>query len=125
MGSGKDLVRLAASAMRSVLVDHARRRSANKRSAAGHRVELDGGPSFDVAPGVDLVALDDALNRLAQFEPQWRIIIELRFFGGCTEGETAELLSINIRTVQRQWRMLMDWRYKFRRRAGRRFGGPR
>ena len=60
-------------------------------------------------PGVDLVALDEALNRLAQFEPQWRIVIELRFFGGCTEGETAELLSINIRTVQRQWRMAKAW----------------
>lgn len=108
---GTDLIRLAASAMRSVLVDHARRRSARKRSSDGHRLPID---DLDVtladAPDLDdLVAIDQAMDKLAALEPQWRLIVELRFFGGCSEEETAKLLNVSPRTVQRQWRMAKAW----------------
>jgi len=109
--TGTDLIRLAASAMRSVLVDHARRKSARKRSSDGHRLPID---DLDVtladAPDLDdLLAIDQAMEKLAELEPQWRLIVELRFFGGCSEDEIAKLLDVSPRTVQRQWRMAKAW----------------
>jgi RNA polymerase sigma-70 factor (ECF subfamily) len=104
-----DLLRLAARAMRSVLVDHARRRKAMKRKGTGHRVSLDAVAAVYGRSAIDLVALDDALTKLAELEPQWATLIELRFFGGCTEEETAELLKVSSRTVRRQWRGARAW----------------
>ena len=108
---GADLMRLAARAMRTVLVDHARRKTARKRKAEGGRVPLDEAfdPSLEIAPARELIAIDKALDRLAELEPQWRLIIELRFFAGCSEDEIAGLLQISPRTVQRQWRMAKAW----------------
>ena len=80
--NGPDLLRLAARAMRSVLVDHARRRAAAKRIGKRHRVPLDHDAVSWAEPGIDVIALDEALTRLAKLEPQWGIIIEMRFFGG-------------------------------------------
>lgn len=94
------LLALAAHAMRQVLVDHARRRTAAKREDAWKAVTLtDGGPSGEASPE-DLVALDDALVRL---EPRQRQIVECRFFGGMTDLEIAEVLGITDRTVRREW----------------------
>ncbi len=107
--TGSDLVRMAARAMRSVLVDHARLKAAKKRSATGDRLPLDAAEGVDGEPEVDVLAVDEALVRLADLEPQWRLIVELRFFGGCSEDEIAGLLDLTTRTVQRQWRMAKAW----------------
>lgn len=106
---GADLVRLATKAMRSVLVDHARAKSARKRSAEGGRVPLESVADAYTDYEVDLLAVDEALERLSRLEPQWRLIVELRFFGGCREEEIAALLGLTTRTVQRQWRMAKAW----------------
>lgn len=107
--SGVDLLRLAARAMRSVLVDHARRKTAVKRKGSGGRVALESVTPLEAAPAADILAVDVALEKLGELEPQWRLIVELRFFGGCTEEEIAELLHLSSRTVQRQWRMARAW----------------
>ena len=104
-----DMLRMAAQVMRSVLVDHARGRNAQKRKGAGHRVALDAIAEMYEESAIDLIALDEALVRLAEFEPQWAAVIELRFFGGCTEEEAAETLEISARTVRRQWRAARAW----------------
>lgn len=104
-----DLLRLAARAMRSVLVDHARRRNAVKRKAVGERVPLDTVAAMFAQSAIDLPALDEALTRLADLEPRWAAIIELRFFGGCTEEEIGDLLQLSPRTVERQWRAAKAW----------------
>ncbi|MHC5112743.1 MAG: ECF-type sigma factor [Planctomycetota bacterium] len=104
-----EMMKLAASAMRSVLVDHARRKSARKRKGPGQRVPLEMGSVVYAENAIDLIALDDALVRLAEFEPQWSTIVEMRFFGGCTEDEIADLLELSTRTVRRHWRMARAW----------------
>jgi RNA polymerase sigma factor (TIGR02999 family) len=104
-----DLLRLAARAMRSVLVDHARRRNAIKRKAAGDRVSLDTVTEMYERSAIDLIALDEALTELVDLEPRWAAIIELRVFGGCTEEEVGELLQLSPRTVERQWRAAKAW----------------
>jgi RNA polymerase sigma factor (TIGR02999 family) len=106
---GPDLLRLAARAMRTVLVDHARRRAAAKRIGQRHKVPLDHDVISYATPGIDLIALDEALTRLAKLEPQWSTVIEMRFFGGYSEEQTAELLHLTPRTVRRQWRMAKAW----------------
>ncbi|MGI8890900.1 MAG: sigma-70 family RNA polymerase sigma factor [Chthoniobacterales bacterium] len=101
--------RVAAQAMRRILVEHARRHRAEKRGGGLQKVELD--ESLMPAPGrsVDLLALDDALNELAQMRPQQSQIVELRFFGGMTIEEAAEVLDVSPRTVKREWRMARAW----------------
>jgi RNA polymerase sigma factor (TIGR02999 family) len=98
---------VAARLMRQILVDHARNRNAAKRGAA-HRVEMR--EELD-SPGkdVDLVALDDALRELSRRDQQQGRIVELRFFGGLTLAETAEVLEISPTTVKRDWRVAKAW----------------
>lgn len=94
------LLALAARAMRQVLVDQARRRTAAKRPDAWKAVSLaEAGPG-DHLSADDLVALDDALGRL---DPRQRTIVECRFFGGLSEAEIGELLGVTERTVRREW----------------------
>ena len=103
-------VAVAARAMRRVLVDHARGRNALKRGSAEVRVPID---DVDVPSGqagdVDLVALDDALGRLAAVDERQARIVELRFFGGLTVEETAALIGSSPRTVKRDWHMARAW----------------
>ena len=106
---GANLLRMAAAAMRSVLVDHARRRQSKKRQASGHRVTLDEIALDPDDYDRDILTIDRALDRLAKIEPQWRLVVELRFFGGCSEPEIAQLLDLSTRTVQRHWRMAKAW----------------
>jgi RNA polymerase sigma factor (TIGR02999 family) len=94
---------VASLAMRYVLVDRARARMALKRGGAGDHVTFD-----DEVIGVDgqaeaVLELNDALDRLAAWDPRLARIVECRFFGGFTETETAEALGITVRTVQRDW----------------------
>ncbi|MGQ0648408.1 MAG: sigma-70 family RNA polymerase sigma factor [Gemmatimonadaceae bacterium] len=95
---------LAAQAMRRILVDHARRKRAAKREG-GHRVTLDEDLSVEAAGArsLDLIALDDALRKLAAIEPRYARVVELRFFGGLEIEQVAEALQISSATVKRDW----------------------
>lgn len=103
---------VSANLMRRILVDHARSRNYQKRGAGARKVPLDEAAvvSEDRAP--DFVALDDALNALAEVDPRKSKIIELRFFGGLSVEETAEVLRISPRTVTREWSLAQAWLYR-------------
>jgi RNA polymerase sigma factor (TIGR02999 family) len=103
---------VAARAMRQVLIDHARRRVAQKRGGGWERATLDEDLLGEQAPMEELVALDDALERLGQLDPRLVQVVEYRFFGGLTEEETAALLGITTRTVQRDWAKARAWLHK-------------
>jgi RNA polymerase sigma factor (TIGR02999 family) len=94
---------VASLAMRHVLVDRARERIALKRGGVRERVTLDDAHLAVEAEPDALLELDDAMHRLAAFEPRLARVVECRFFGGLTEPETAEALGITMRTVQRDW----------------------
>ena len=101
---------VAAQLMRRVLVDHARERAAAKRGGHQARVDLD---KFQVGVSVGqpevLLAVDEALTRLKEFDPQQARIVEMRYFGGLSVEETAEALGISPRTVKRDWAMAKAW----------------
>src|ERR671936_434965 len=97
--------------MRQVLVDHARRNRAAKR-AAGQRVTLGDGVAVAEERTLDLIALDDALARLAALDERQSRIVELRFFGGLDIAQTAEVLGISPATVKRDWLLAKAWLYR-------------
>jgi RNA polymerase sigma factor (TIGR02999 family) len=94
---------LASLAMRHVLVDRARERSTLKRGGEHRRIALDDAELTVDAEPEALLQLDDAMERLAAFEPRLARVVECRFFGGLTEKETADALGLTVRTVQRDW----------------------
>jgi RNA polymerase sigma factor (TIGR02999 family) len=103
---------VAAQMMRRILVDHARSHLYAKRGGGAQKLTIDeaiGVPQQE--RDLELVALDDALNRLAEIDPQQCRIIELRFFGGLTIEETAEVLGISPATVKREWNWAKTWLY--------------
>jgi RNA polymerase sigma-70 factor, ECF subfamily len=100
---------VAAQLMRRILVDHARRRNADKRDGHRHRVELTDWLVISDDKLEEILALDAALDRLAQFDPRGSKVVELRFFGGMTEVEVAEVLQIGARTVRRDWTIAKAW----------------
>jgi RNA polymerase sigma factor (TIGR02999 family) len=102
---------IAAQAMRRILVDHARTRQAGKRGSGSARITLDENLNVSDERAVDLLALDDALRTLAEVDPQKSRIVELRYFGGLSIEETAEVLGIGTATVIRQWRLARAWLY--------------
>ena len=101
-------IRAASQAMRRVLVDHARARNAEKRGG-NLRVTLDESLVPQEDRVVDLLVLDDALNRLAAAEPRWARVVELRFFGGLEVTEVATLLGISTATAKRDWQFARTW----------------
>jgi RNA polymerase sigma factor (TIGR02999 family) len=103
---------VSATLMRRILVDFARERQNLKRGGAAERVSLN--EALVVAPerGADLLALDEALNRLAALNPRQAQVVELRYFGGLNEEETAEALKVSLRTVQRDWNLARLWLYR-------------
>ncbi len=103
---------VASNLMRRVLVDFARKRGYKKRGAEARKVELDEALIPSPARGADLVALDEALQALAAFDPRKAKVIELRFFGGLTPEETAEVLKVSADTVYRDWRLAKTWLFK-------------
>jgi RNA polymerase sigma factor (TIGR02999 family) len=103
---------IAARAMRQVLVDHARRRHAAKRGGEWERITLGNAGLAGEASPDDLLALDAALDRLGTLEPRLRSVVEFRYFGGLTERETAEVLGVTERTVQRDWVKARAWLHK-------------
>jgi RNA polymerase sigma-70 factor, ECF subfamily len=101
--------RLAARAMRQVLIEAARRRKALKRGGDSPWVTLDDGVSALEARSADLIALDDALQELEVLNPRQAKLVEYRYFGGLNSTETAELLGVSESTVLRDWRVVRAW----------------
>jgi RNA polymerase sigma factor (TIGR02999 family) len=101
---------IAAQAMRRILIDHARRKQADKRGGGAQRITLvtDITPPLDSAD-VDLLALDEALDRLAALDERQARVVELRFFAGLTVDEVAEALDVSARTVAGDWRLARAW----------------
>jgi RNA polymerase sigma factor (TIGR02999 family) len=101
-------LRAASQAMRRVLVDHARARNAQKRGGALH-VTLDEAIAGAPQPAVDMLALDDALDRLGAAEPRWAQVVELRYFAGLEIPEVAAALGVSPATVKRDWQFARAW----------------
>ncbi len=107
-----EFIALAATSMRRVLVDHARARRAAKRGGDRRRappLALDGAAAKWDQPQVDLLALDEALEKLAALDPRQARIVELRFFGGLGVEAAAQVLGVSTRTVEADWRMARAW----------------
>lgn len=103
---------VAGHAMRAVLVDYARNRKAHKRMEGGRRVDLDDANiAIDMDTAAELLDLDLALNRLAEWSPRLAQVVECRFFAGMTDAETAKALGLAVRTIQRDWKMARAWLY--------------
>jgi RNA polymerase sigma-70 factor (ECF subfamily) len=102
-------VAIAALSMRQLLVQRARARAAQKRGGAPERLTLDDQMLVDHGRPVDLIALDDALTKLAALDQAQARIVELRYFGGLTVEETAEATGVSPATVKREWAMARAW----------------
>lgn len=100
---------IAAQLMRRILVDHARSRQAAKRGGSDIKLPLEEAIIASEGREVDLVALDEALKRLAAIDPQQSRVVELRFFSGLNVEETAEVLEVSPRTVKRDWNVAKAW----------------
>jgi len=103
---------ISANLMRRILVEFARSRGSQKRGGDVWKAPLDEAAIVSPEPDEDLLALDDALTALAEFEPRKAKVVELRFFGGMTEEETAEVLGISSDTVLRDWKSAKLWLYR-------------
>lgn len=101
--SREQFLGLAARMMRRILVDHARRRNADRRGGGSIAVTLDEDLVAAPGTGVDLLMLDEALEELARLDRRQARIVELRFFGGLTVEETADIVGISVPTVKRDW----------------------
>ena len=114
-GNGADwqnrdhFLRVAAKAMRSVIVDYARAKGADKRGGQAERVRL--GEVLDVYEerAIDVIVLNEALERLTEMDAELGRLVELRFFGGLTIAETASVLGVSTPTVERSWRFARSW----------------
>jgi len=95
--------------MRNILVDHARSRQAAKRGGEQFQVSFDGEQQGIVNPEIEFLAVHESLERLATFDAQKAKIVELRFFGGVSIDEAAEVLSIGHATVERDWKLARAW----------------
>lgn len=100
---------IAANLMRRILVDHARRRDAEKRGGPQMRLTLDETVAIAKQPDVDLLAIDQALDRLAAIDEQQARVVELRFFSGLSVEETAAALGVSPKTVKRDWSVARAW----------------
>jgi len=105
---------IAAQQMRQILVDYARRHRAGKRGGAAETLSLDDTGLFEQGKNrdVDVVALDDALKELAKIDPRKAQVVELRFFGGLSVEEIAEVLNVSVITVARDWSTARAWLHR-------------
>ncbi len=103
---------IAAQMMRRILVDHARTKKRAKRGGSNIKVSLDDATVAVKGQDLDVVALDEALNRLAKIDEQQSRVVELRFFSGLTVEETAEVMGISPATVKRDWSMAKAWLHR-------------
>ena len=104
---------VSAQLMRRILIDFARSRGYLKRGGAVTHIALDEAPSVFNEPDVNLVALDDALKALSAIDERKSKIVELKFFGGLSVEETAEVLRVSSDTVVRDWRLAKTWLFRF------------
>lgn len=109
---------VAAQLMRRILVDFARARQQDKRGGAMRQVSLDEAAAVSVERAAEFIALDEALDRLAAIDPRRSRMVELRFFGGLSEEETAEALKVSPRTVRREWSLARSWLHRELRAGG-------
>ncbi|MEO6589461.1 MAG: sigma-70 family RNA polymerase sigma factor [Pyrinomonadaceae bacterium] len=100
---------IASEMMRRILVNHAEAHNAKKRGDGKTLISLDDAEHFAAEPEVDLIFLDNALDELAEFDKTQAKIVELKFFGGLTNEEAAEVLGISESTIKREWRMARAW----------------
>ncbi|MEZ5344321.1 MAG: sigma-70 family RNA polymerase sigma factor [Pyrinomonadaceae bacterium] len=100
---------IASEVMRRILVNYAVKRNAQKRGDGATKIALDEAVSFTRQKDFDIVALNEALTELADFDQKQARIVELRFFGGLTIEETAEVLEVSESTVKREWRIAKAW----------------
>lgn len=111
----QQVMRAAVGVMRRVLIDHARARNSLKRTPPGSRMLIDEN-TISAGKGdtsrFDLLDLDDALGKLASFDPRKAEIVELRYFGGFSEQQVAESLSVSPATVKRDWKLAKAWLYR-------------
>jgi len=103
---------VAANLMRQILVEHARARHAAKRGGHAVKLSLDEALNVAVTVDVDVLALDEALQRLAEMDPQQAKIVELRFFAGLSIEDSAEVLAISPATIKRDWSSARAWLYR-------------
>ena len=103
---------IAAQLMRQILVDHARRRHASKRGSGVCMLTLDDAVALPQRKDVDIVAIDDALNTLAEVDPRQSRIVELRFFAGLSLKEISDVMGIATATVQRDWTAARAWLHR-------------
>jgi RNA polymerase sigma factor (TIGR02999 family) len=104
---------VASQAIRRILVDHARAREAARRGGGAERLPIDAALDAAIAmPGTQILALNAALTRLADDEPDKARIVEMRFFGGLTNEEIAEVIGASLSTIERQWRFARAWLYR-------------
>ena len=103
------ILALAAHAMRNILVDHARAHRAEKRGAGAVQVTLDDALAVKTEKLADVLAVDEALKRLAGFDPRQAQVLEMHFFGGLTFEEIADQLGVSSRTIKRDWEMARAW----------------
>ena len=103
---------VAAQMMRRILVDHARAKFAEKRGGSREQVSLDDVLVYSEQPSEEILAVDQALTRLAEWDPGQARIVELMFFGGLTAEETAETMDISVSKVKRDWSMARAWLHK-------------
>lgn len=111
-GGRAHFMAVAATAMRRILIDRARRRRSQKRGGLLDRVPIEAIQVAVEERAELLLALDEALNRLAVVDPRQARVVECRYFGGMTEEETAEALGIGLRTVNRDWAKARSWLYR-------------
>lgn len=103
---------IAANSMRQILVNHAKSHNRQKRGGGRTLISLDDSINFSYAEDLDVLALHESLETLAQLDRRQAKIVELRFFGGLTLDETAEMLEISTATVSREWEMARTWLYR-------------
>jgi len=103
---------IAARAMREILIERARARSARKRGGEAVRLTLDDALVLTPAPSIDVLALDEALQRLARLDERHARVVELRYFGGLSVEETAAALNLSPATVKRAWTLARAWLYR-------------
>jgi RNA polymerase sigma factor (TIGR02999 family) len=103
---------VAAQVMRHILIDHARKYQYAKRGGGARKVSLDEAALLPQQRATELVALDDALTSLARIDPRKSQLVELRFFGGLSVEETAEVMAISPTTVMREWRAVKAWLHR-------------
>jgi RNA polymerase sigma factor (TIGR02999 family) len=103
---------VTARVMRHILIDHARRRQYAKHGGDARQVPIDEAAGMSLERAAELIALEEALDELAQLDPRKSRVVELRYFGGLSLEETAEALNISLMTVRRDWRAAKAWLYR-------------